>query len=161
MRKIFCLLTAVFLLSSVASVGAEEKTKAEQPRIFDPVIDLNLAERTLEISFHYEEVAGNIDDAKMMIVIGAISAEGEINLSRIPLKVADPRGKRDDGITPDVRTQGRVKYYAVIPSTMDVGDPEEIVAASILVIDCLGRQASPVFILKQTEENEKVEKIGI
>jgi hypothetical protein len=161
MRKIFCLLAVAVLLSSVALAGTEQSAKPSQPRIFDPKISISFTERTMEISFRYEEVAGHIDDAKKVVVIGTASISGGTDINFIPLRVADPRGKRGDGITPEVMTQGSVKYYAVMPDALVISDPEEIFIAGIAVIDGLGREVDSVYIKKQSEEKNKPVKFGI
>lgn len=160
-RKLCFLLAVAVLLGLVTLAGTEEGAQPSQPKIFEPRIIINLAERTMEIAFRYEEVAGNIDDAQMMIVIGSISASGEISLSPIPMKVAESRGKKGDEITPNVITQGRVSYYAVIPDTLDIGDLAEVIGAGIAVIDCRGRKAPPIFIWKNSEEKKGPEIIKI
>lgn len=160
-RKACCLLAAAVLLGLAALAGTEEGAQPNQPRIFDPRIIISLAERNMEISFRYEEVAGHIDDAQMTIVIGSISASGEISLNPIPVQVSEPPGKRADGITPSVVTQGRASYSVVLPDTLDIGDPEEIVGAGIAVVDGRGRKATPIFIWKKSEEPKGPESFAI
>lgn len=160
-KRLYFLLAAAILLGSATLAGTEKNPESGQPRIFDPRIIINLAERTLTVSFRYEEVAGSIDDARMMVFLETISAAGEINLSPIPIKAAEPRGNKDDELTPSVITQGLAKYSADLPDTLEIGAPEEVFGAGIAVIDCRGRKALPVFIRKMPEEPTRPESFAI
>src|SRR4030066_1068185 len=112
MKKLFCLLAAGLLLSSVAWAEEARVTNQEKPRIIDPEININLETRTLEISFQYADVAGHIDVAEKTILLGVVTASGGLTLNVISLKVAEPRTGKGDGITPNIVTQGKGNYSA-------------------------------------------------
>ena len=162
MKKLFCLVAAI-LLFSAASAVAGEKIQLGQPKIIDPEIKIYLDEKTIEISFRYEKVAGHIDESSIVIILQIVRVSGESSNNLIKLQVANSSKEGNENLSPDVITQGKATYLTTLPENIRIDYPAELVGAGIVIADCLGRKSLPVFMgntgvgKEQAKEQKKFE----
>ena len=157
MRKTFCLLVAAVLCLVGSSVSKAEDISKSQPTISNPSFALIQPDRKLEVSFDYSDVAGDITDAELKLVIFEANGIDPEAYHSLRLGLTNVLSRPDDYTeSKEVITKGKLKFVLKIPEEFEIIGKNEISGFSLELKDALGRESSPSFIEVKIQEKRSI-----